>query len=149
MIIHDIRQMVCWQLICTLEEYLIVEDICLHTYLTTDEVIHEHLLSTINLEAHHILVPFGNQSFYFLLRQCQRVTHLTASMAVVLEVLDLGTLRLQFLWGIEGDICLIGIQQLLHIFLIDITTLTLTVRTFVTTEAHALVELDAQPLERL
>ena len=70
-------------------------------------------------------------------------------MTVVLEILDLSALRLQLLRGVESDIRLIVIQQLLHIFLIYLTTLTLTVGPLVATEAHALVKLDTQPLKRL
>ena len=70
-------------------------------------------------------------------------------MAIILEILDLRTLSLQLLWGVESNIRLIGIKQLLHIFLINIATLALTIRAFVTTKAYTLVELNAKPLERL
>ena len=141
--------MICWQLVGTLVEYLIVEDVGLDAHLTTNQVVHQHLLSAFNLEAHHILLTVGNQLLHFLLRQSQRVTHLAARVTVVLEILDLSALSLQFLWRVEGDIGLVGIQQLLHIFLIDVATLTLTVGTLVATKRDTLVELDAQPFERL
>ena len=70
-------------------------------------------------------------------------------MAVVLEVLNLGTLRLQLLWGIEGNIRLIGIQQLLDILFINVATLALTIGTLVATERNAFIELDTQPLKTL
>ena len=148
-VIHDIRQMVCRQLVCTLEEHLIIKDVRLHTHLTTNEVVDENLLSTVNLKTHHILLTVGYQLLHFLLRQRQRVTHHITGVTVVLEILDLSALRLQLLRGVESDIRLIVIQQLLHIFLIYLTTLTLTVGTFVAAKAHALVKLDTQPLERL
>ena len=69
-------------------------------------------------------------------------------MAVVLEILYFRTLGLQLFRRVEGDIGLSGIQQLLYIFLIDVTALTLTIGPLVTSEADALIELDAQPLER-
>ena len=70
-------------------------------------------------------------------------------MAIILEILDFSTLSLQLLWGVESNICLIGIKQLQHIFLINIATLALTIRAFVTTKAYTLVELNAKPFERL
>ena len=68
-------------------------------------------------------------------------------MTVILEVLHFSALSLQLLRGVEGDICLPGIQQLLHILLINVTALTLTIRTFVATEGDTLVKLNTQPLE--
>ncbi len=149
MVVHDIRQMVRRQLVCTLEEHFIIKDVRLHAHFTTNEVVDENLLPTVNLKPYHILLTVGYQLFHLLLRQRQRVTHHVTGVTVVLEILDLSTLRLQFLRGVESDIRLTGIQQLLHIFLIDITTLTLTVGTFVASEAHTLVKLNTQPLERL
>jgi hypothetical protein len=70
-------------------------------------------------------------------------------VGVVLEILDFGTLGFQLLGGVEGNVSLVGIQQLLNIFIIDVAALTLTVGTFVTSKGYTLVELDAQPLERL
>ena len=70
-------------------------------------------------------------------------------MGVILEVLDLRTLGLQFLRGVEGYISLARIEQLLDILLIDITALALAVRAFVATKRDTLIKLDAQPTERL
>ena len=149
MVVHDIGQMVSRQLIGTLIEYLIIEDIALHAHLSTNQVIHQHLLSCLDLKAHHILLTIGNQLLHLLLRQCQRVTHHTTGMTVVLEILYLLTLSLQFLRGIKGDIGFTSIQQLLHILLVDVTALTLAVGTLVTTETHTFVKPNPQPLERL
>ena len=75
--------------------------------------------------------------------------HLTTCMTVVLEVQHLGTLGLQFLGRIEGNIGLACIQQLFHIFLINVATLALAIGAFVASEGNTLVKLDAEPLERL
>ena len=149
MVVDDIGQMIGGQLVCTLEEHLIVEDIRLHTNLTTNQVVDQHLLSSLDLETDHILLAVGYQLLHFFFRKCQRVAHLATGVAVILEILDFSTLGFQLLWGIKGNIGLIGIEQLLHIFLIDIATLTLAIGTFVATEGDTLVELNAQPLERL
>ena len=63
-------------------------------------------------------------------------------MTVILEILNLLTLGLQLLWCVKGDIGLVSIEQLLHIFLIDITTLALAIRTFVAAKTDTLVKLD-------
>ena len=70
-------------------------------------------------------------------------------MTIVLEILDFSTLCIQLLWSIESNICLIGIKQLLNIFLIDIATFALAIWTFITAKTYALIELDAKPLKRL
>ena len=146
-VIHDIRQMISRQLVCTLIEHLIIKDVALHTHLTTNQVVHKDLLTSLNLEAYHILLTIGNHLLHFLFGESQRITHLTTRMTVVLEILNLLTLGFQFLWGIESYISLISIKQLLHIFFIDITTLTLAIRTFVATKRYAFVKLDTQPLK--
>ena len=102
--------MVCRQLVSALEENLIVEDIRLYPYFTTDKIIDQHLLATVNLKAYHILVTVGNQPLYLFLRQRQRVAHLTAGVAVILEILNLRAFRFQLFGGIESNISLVGIQ---------------------------------------
>ena len=100
-------------------------------------------MAGLYLEAHHILLAVGYQLVNLLLRQRQRVAHLAAGMRVVLEVLYLAALLLQFLGRVEGNIGLAVIEQLLHIFLIDVAALTLAVGTLVAAERDSLVELDA------
>ena len=146
-VIDDVRQMVGGQLVGTLIEHLVVEDVALHAHLATDKVVDQHLASRLNLETHDILLAIGYQLVDLLLGQGQRVAHLTAGVGVVLEVLYLATLGLQLLGRVKGDICLVIIQQLLHILLINIAALALAIRAFVATEADTLVKLDAEPLE--
>ena len=148
-VVDDVGQVIGRQLVGTLVEHLVIEDVALHTHLTANQVVDQYLLSGFNLETDYVLMAGSHQLFHFLLWKGQRVTHLTTGVGVVLEILDFGTLGFQLLGGVEGDVSLVGIQQLLNIFLIDVAALTLTVGTFVTSEGYTLVELDAQPLERL
>ena len=148
-VVNDIGQMVGRQLISTLVEHLVVADVALDAHLTTNEVVDQNLLTGLHLEAHHILMAGSHQLLYFLFGKRQRVAHLTAGVAVVLEILNLLTLLLQLFRGVEGNIGLAGIQQLLHVLLIDVAALALTVGTLVASEGNAFVELDAQPLETL
>ena len=148
-VVDDVGQVVGGQLVGTLEQHLVVDDVGLHAHLATDQVIDQHLVAGLHLEAHHILPTVGYQLVDLLFRQRQRVAHLAAGMRVVLEVLYLAALLLQLLRRVEGYVGLAGIEQLLHIFLIDVAALTLAVGPFVAAERYTLVELDAQPLERL
>ena len=148
-VVDDVSQMVCRQLVSTLVKHLVVDDVALDTHLATDKVVDQHLLSGLNLEADNVLVAGSNQRIDLFLREGQRVAHLATCVAIVLKVLNLGTLCLQLLRRIESDVSLVVVEQLLHVLLIDVATLALTVGTFVATKADALVELDAQPFERL
>ena len=105
-VINDIGQVVGGQLVGTLVEHLVIADVTLDAHLATDEVIDQDFLSGLHLEAHHVLVAFSHQPFYLFLRKGQRVTHLLAGMAVVLEVLHLLAFLFQFLWRVEGNVCL-------------------------------------------
>ena len=149
MVVNDVSQVISRQLVGTLIKHLVITDITLYTHLATNQVVNKNLLTSLNLEANHILLTLGNQFVNLFLRHSQRVTHLTTSMAIVLEVLNLGTLCLQLLRRIESNISLIGIQQLLNVFLVNITTFALAIRTFVATKANTFVEFDTKPLERL
>ena len=137
------------QFISTLVKHLVVADVTLDTHLTTNQVVDQYLLTSLNLEANHILMPRSYQPLDLFLGKSQRVTHLASCMTVILEILNLTTFLFQFFWCIEGDICLAGIQQLLDILLINVTTFTLAIRTFVATKGNTLVELNTQPLKRL
>ena len=71
MVINDIGQMVRRQLVGTFEEHLVVKNIGLHTHLTTNQVVDQHLLPSLNLETYHILLAVGNQLFHLCLGKGQ------------------------------------------------------------------------------
>jgi hypothetical protein len=142
-VVHDVCEVICREFVSTLIEHLVIEDVALDANLTTDEVVYENLLAWLNLEADNILLAVGNKLINLLLRHTQGVAHLQASVSIILEVLNLGTLSLEFLRCIECDISLAVSKKLLDISLIDVAALTLTVRTMIATKADALVELDA------
>ena len=70
-VVHDIGKMIGGQLVGTLIQHLVVYDVTLHTYLTTDQVVNEDLLTGLYLEAHHILLPVSNHPVNLLLRKGQ------------------------------------------------------------------------------
>lgn len=106
------------------------------------------LLARLHLEAYGILHTVVDELSPLLFGQSQRVAHLHACGSVVLEVLHFGTLGLQLLGCVEGIVSLAGLKQLVNVFLVDLAALALAVRTVASTEAHALVELNAEPSER-
>ena len=110
MIVHDIRQMISRQLVSTLIEHLVVKDVTLHADLTTNQIVDKYFLPGINLKTNHILLAISYHLLYFLFRKSQGVAHLTARMAVVLEVLYLLTLGIQFLRSIECNIGFARVQ---------------------------------------
>ena len=149
MVVDDVSQMVRGQFVGTLVEHFVVENVALHAHLATNHVVHQHLAARLNLEAHHVLLAVVDEASHLVGGQRQRVAHHLARLGVVLEVLNLLALLLQFFGRVEGYVGLAFLQQLVDVLLVDGTSLALPVGTVVATKADTLVELDAQPLERL
>ena len=148
MVVDDVCQMICGQLVGTLVEHLVIEDVALHAHLATNHVVYENLATRINLETHHILLAIVDECCHLVGRHGERVAHHATRASIVLEVLNLSALLLQFLRSVEGDVCLAGFEQLVDILLIDGATFALAIRPVLAAKRHALVELDVQPLER-
>ena len=107
-VVDDVGQVVCRQLVGTLVEHLVVEDVALDDDVSADHVVDVYVDARLHLEANHVLLAVGDATLHFLLRQCERVVHLAACACVVLEVLNLGTLSLKLLGRVEGDVSLVG-----------------------------------------
>ena len=107
-VVDDVCQVVCRQLVGTLVEYLVVEDVALDDDVSAYHVVDVHLDAWLYLEANHVLLAVGDAALHFLIRKSKRVGHLAACACVVLEVLYLGTLSLKLLGRVEGDVSLVG-----------------------------------------
>ena len=107
-VVDDVSQVVCRQFVGTLVEHLVVEDVALDDDVSADHVVDVYIDARLHLEAYYVLLAVGDATLHFLLRQCERVGHLTACACVVLEVLYLGTLSLKLLGRVEGDVSLVG-----------------------------------------
>ena len=147
-VIDDVGQMIGRQLVGTLVEHFVVEDVALDTHVAADHVVDMDLLARLHLEAYGILHTVVDELSPLLFGQSQRVAHLHACGSVVLEVLHLGALCLQLFGCVEGIVSLAGLKQLVDVFLVDLAALALTVRTVASTEADAFVKLDSEPSER-
>ena len=148
-VVDDICQVIGRQLVGTLVEHLVVENVALYLHVATNHVVNMHLDARLNHEANHILLAVVDATLHFLLRESERVGHLCTCLGVVLEVLNLGTLCLKLLWSVESNVSLAVGKKLVDIFLINGATLALTIRAVLATERHSLVKLDTEPTERL
>ena len=147
MVVYDVGKMVSGQLVSTLIEHLVVEDVALDDHVAAYHVVDMHLDTGGDEEAHHILLAVGYHLAPLCLGERQRVSHLHAGACIILEILYLGALGVKLLGRVEGIISLAVGQELVYVLLVDVATLTLAVGTMVATEADALVKLDAEPLE--
>ena len=141
--------MVSWKFVGTLVEHLVVEDTTVDANFSANDVVHDDIATRLNQEANHILLAFCDELLDLFLGESQRVAHLHSRACIVLEVLYLSTFCIEFLGRIKGDVGLSVVEKLLNILLIYVATLALAIRPMIASEAHALVEFDAQPLERL
>ena len=148
-VIDDVGQVVGGEFVGTLVEYLVIQDAAVDDHLAADEVIDLYVTPGLYPETHHVLVTFLDEAGHFLGSEGQGVAHLKAGGGIILEVLHLLALGIEFLGGIEGDVCLAVVEEHLHVLLIDVAALALAVGTVVATEADAFVKLDAKPLETL
>src|SRR5574344_262752 len=148
MIVDNICEVISRKFIGTLIKHFIIQDITHNAHITTNKVIDMYSFTRFHFETYHILVTICNQFVYIFFGYRKRITHQASCMGIILEVLNLRTLRFKVLWRIKSNISLSSVKQLLDIFLIDITTFTLTIRTMITTKTYALVKLDAEPFER-
>ena len=149
MVVHDVGEMIGWQLVGTLVEHLVVQDAAIDANLSANDVVHDDVAARLDEETDHILLAFCDERVHFFLAERQRVAHLHSCACIVLEVLYFSAFRIEFLGRIEGDVGLAAFEELLNILLVNVATLALAIRSVVATEAHTLVELDAEPFERL
>ena len=147
MVVYDVGQVICGQLIGALIEHLIVKYVALNNHFAAYQVVHVHLFARFYLETHHILLALLHQLVHLIGRHGERVAHRHAGRSVVLKVGDSLSLGLKFLGLVESNVSLAAVEQYFDILLVYLSPLTLPVGAFVAPKAHALVELDAEPLK--
>ena len=148
-VVHDIGEVVCRQFVGAFVEHFVVQDTGVDFHIPANEVVNVNFHVWLYLEAHGVLRTVGDEAFGFFLPQCERIAHLHTCGGIVLEVTDFFALLLELFGRIEGDISLSFRQQLLHIFLINVATLALAIRPFISSEANAFIKVDAEPFEAL
>ena len=70
-VIHDVCQVVSRQFISTLVEHLVVEDTTVNAHIATNQVIHMHITSWLNLKTNHILFAVSNQRIHLFLTESE------------------------------------------------------------------------------
>ena len=146
MVIDDISQMIGRQIVCTLVEHLVIEDGTIEGHSSTDHIIDLDLYVRRDEEADDILRTAGDERIDLLAREDQGIAHRGTSSRIVLEVRHRLALLLQLLRGIEGDISLARIEELLDVLTVDVTALALAIRAAVTAIVHPFVKANTKPL---
>ena len=148
-VVYNVGQVVGWQLVGSLVEDFVVEDVRVDNHLATDQVVHLNVFVWLNLGADYVLLACGNALLHLFFRKGERVLTLCAGVGVVLEVWCSLSHGFQFFWCVESDVGVSRLKQLVDVFLVDFTTFALAVWGVWAANAYAFVELDTQPLERL
>ena len=148
-IVDHIGQMVGGQVVAALVEHLVVENGRVDDHLAADDVVHMYVLAALYLKPHDILCALVDEAPGLLGWEGERIAHREARRGVILEVGRCLAGFLQLLRRVEGHISLPFVQQLLRVAAVDVPALRLAVRPVFPAEAHALVEVDAEPFERL
>ena len=148
-VVNYVGKVVSGQFVRAFVEHLVVEDVALDNHVAANHVVYVYVFARLNLEPYDVLHAVGNEGVNLFLGHGERVAHQVARVGVILEVLYFLTLGLKLLGSVEGDVRLAVGKQLVYILLVDAAALALAVRAVRAAEAYALVELDAQPAERL
>ena len=146
MVIDDISQMVGGQVVCTLVEHLVIEDGAIEGHTSTNHIIDLDLYIRRDEEADDILCTTSDERIDLLTREYQGIAHRGTSSGIVLEVRHGLALLLQLLRGIEGDISLARIKELLDVLAVDVTALALAIWAAVTAVVHPFVKANTEPL---
>ncbi len=146
-VIYNVCEMICGELICTLIEHFIIEDVAIDHHFATDEVVDFHIAVGLNLEANHILMALVDEALSLLSRHGEGVAHGAACGGVILEIGDALAGLLELFGSVESYVGFSGIKKLFHIFFINVATFALLVGAIFATFAHTFVEMDAEPMK--
>ena len=149
MVVDDVGEVIGGQVVGTLVEDFVVEDVRFDVHLVAQEVVDLDEASGLNLEAHHILLAVGDEALDFFGGEGQGVAHRHTRRGVVLEVGHFRALGLELLRGVEGDVSLAGVEEHFDVLAVDVTAFALLVGAVGASFADALVDADAQPCQGL
>ena len=147
-VIYDVRQVIGGELVCAFVEHFVVENRGIDDHITANQVVYVYIFARLDFETYHILVATCNALLHLFCRKGERIAHVATCGSIILEVGCGFASRIEVFGRVESDVSLVLSKELIYVFLVDFSTFTLTVGTFVATEAHAFIELDAEPFER-
>ena len=161
MVVHDVRQVVCRQLVRPFPQHLVVKCVRIHLDVPADEVVHLHHTVIRHLEADGPVGMRLQKRLPLALRHGDGVAQLIACDMVVDEgpagSLGFGPLGRQLLGCVECIVCVAFLHQFLCVFAVDTAPLGLPVRCmrmslrrglhYIAFCVHPLVGDDAAPVE--
>ena len=124
-VVNNVGQMICRQLVGTLVQHLVVKNVAHDLYVASYEVVYMYSLSRLDFKPHHILLSLCDKPIHLFLWHRQRVAHQQSRRSVVLEILNLAALSLKLLWSVESYISLARLKKLTDILLIYFASLAL------------------------
>ena len=148
MVIYDVRQVIGGELVCAFVEHFVVENRGIDDHITANQVVYMYIFTRLDFETYYILVATCNALFHLFGRKGERIAHVATCRSIILEVGCGFASSIEVFGRVESDVCLALSKELIYVFLVDFSTFTLTVGTFVATEAHAFIKMDAEPFER-
>ena len=146
-VVDDVGQVVCGQVVATLVEHLVVEDVALNHHLAAEQVVDFNVATGLHFEAHHVGCAAIDECFDLVGGQGERVAHLHTGGSVVLEVGHLGAHCFELFGGVESNVRAAALHQHVHMLAVDVAAFALLVRAEGAAFAHAFVDVDAQPSE--
>ena len=147
-VIYDVRQVIGGELVCAFVEHFVVENRGIDDHITANQVVYMYIFARLDFETNYVLVTTCNALLHLFGRKGERIAHVATCRSIILEVGCGFASSIEVFGRVESDVCLALSKELIYVFLVDFSTFTLTVGTFVATEAHAFIELDAEPFER-
>ncbi len=145
MVVHDVGQVVCGEVVGALVEHFVVEDVALDGHSAADEVVDSHVAARLDAEAHHVLGAVGYEALDFLGGQSQGVAHRHACRCVILEVGDFGAARVQLGRSVESYVSLSGIEKHLDVLAVYVAAFALLVWSVGASFADTFVDAYAEP----
>ena len=153
MVVYDIGEVVCRELVGTLIEHLVVKGLGIYDDVTADDVIHLDILGLWHLEADYPLVATLDTRLDLSLREGERGLERIAHCRIVSESLasslSLLAESIERLGGVERIVGVAALDKLLSVFEINLLALALAVWGVWSTLLDALVGYDAAPFEAL
>ena len=141
--------MVCRKVVGAFVEHLVVEYRGIDGDFSADQVIDLYFAPRLYEESDHILVACRDAAFHLFGGKGQRIVHVSACGRVILEIGYCRACGLEFFGCVERYVGFACVEKHLHMLAVYVAAFRLLVRTICPSFAHAFVDADAEPCERL
>ncbi len=148
-VVDDIGQMVCGQVVGAFVKHLVVENIALYGHKPAKHVVYFHVAARLYFEANHVLVACVDKRLHLFFRHRQGIAHRHTSRCVVLEVWYLGAFGLKLGGCVECYVCLACVEKHFHVLAVYVAAFALLVWSVRSAFAHAFVYAYSEPRKSL